>query len=221
MKKAVFSLAVSALAALTSIVSAGEDVKRPYDGYDGYYRHNFSKDAYATPHLDWADKLTGKRLNILFINDEGGIVRHDIEFVRRFGVDWQIANPLGQEGIYEDAVSGGKPSEKFAQFDKIMKANKFDVYVISNYLGTIPGNFMYEMLRQVKEEGKGLVVLGRAWTWGWLTKKCTPVPSAPDEIGDLAPLNDLPDYYLPPTDPEKAKTWKRPELDKLDRKSVV
>lgn len=133
-----------------------------YNGYNGWYRHNRPKDSVRTPHQDWFAKAA-KNPRVLFITGENGTWREMIEIADRFGFEaWYQPCFFGGSGTYMDAVTLGKPMDKYRQFESIL-AKKPDVLVMRVPSWTmgfdkIPARYRYEILRRVAHEGMGLVV---------------------------------------------------------------
>ena len=134
---------------------------KKYDGHNGWYRHNRIKDAVVTPHLDWCDKVIGKAPHPIFICGIGPNFREVVELEQRFEYDDPLFHPggFGATGIYQDPLSHGTFLDKQAQFETLMAKNP-DVIVVSGFsFSSIPAHYRYELLRRVRDEGVGLVLL--------------------------------------------------------------
>lgn len=135
---------------------------KEYDGYNGWYRHNRPKNGYKTPHLDWISKVAD-RPRVCFMTCYRGWFRECCEIADRFDLEaWYMPCAFGGSGVYEDAVSLGRPLDKYCQFESILQKNP-DVFYVTGRLEwdrSVPARYRYEVLRRVADEGKGLVFAG-------------------------------------------------------------
>lgn len=175
MEKAVEDLALTNIARLAENPSAplaplkmplaGKyDFNEPadYNGYSGWYRHNRPKDSVRTRHHDWFASAIN-RPRVFFLTGANGSWRDMIEIADRFGCEaWYQPCFFGASGTYEDAVTLGKPMDKYRQFESILAKNP-DVTVMNFPVWTMnfdkmPARYRYEILRRVAHEGMGLVL---------------------------------------------------------------
>ena len=168
---------INYLVAMTDLGSAGytgEKIELPYGGsydfsepkayrgYDGWYRHNRPKDGYRTPHQEWLPK-TAERPRVCFMSEEGGSFRECCEIADRFDLEaWYMPCVFGGSGVYADAVSLGRPMDKYRQFESILMKNPDVFYVATGWPRYrwdewVPARYRYELMRRVADEGKGLV----------------------------------------------------------------
>ncbi|MBO7720983.1 MAG: hypothetical protein J6T01_01100 [Kiritimatiellae bacterium] len=132
-----------------------------YDGYNGWYRHNRVKDAYVTPHLDWrAPEWKVKTPKVLFCTGFGAEFRDAIELEQRFDMEaYYFPGNFGETGVYRDPVSLGTHLDKRRQFETLLTKEP-DVFVFTGMnFDSVPSRYRYEILRRVRDEGRGLVVL--------------------------------------------------------------
>ena len=139
------------------------DEPSEYNGYSGWYRHNRPKNSVRTPHLDWFGGAA-KNPKVFFLTGSNGTWREMVEVADRFGCE-AFYQPcfFGASGTYEDAVTLGKPMDKYRQFESILAKNP-DVLVMhfpswTTSFDKVPARYRYEILRRVADEGMGLVLL--------------------------------------------------------------
>ena len=140
---------------------------KEFDGHNGWFRHNTVRGAYVTPHLVWARKLIGKAPHPLYVTPANALWRDAIETDQRFAFDDPLYHPggFGASGIYEDPVSLGTHMDKQKQFETLLAGNP-DVICLARWsMKDIPVKYRYEILRRVRDEGVGLVVMPRWSSW--------------------------------------------------------
>ena len=135
---------------------------KKYNGHNGWYRHNRIKNAYVTPHLDWCEKNIGEKSRPLFICGIGTAFREVIELEQRFGYEDALFHPggFGATGIYQDPLSHGTFLDKQAQFETLLEKNPNVIVLYGFTFDKIPAHYRYEILRRVRDNGVGLVLLG-------------------------------------------------------------
>ena len=167
---------------------------KEYDGHNGWYRHNFVRSAYPTPHLAWTvggdDPADGPY--ILFMPGFGATSRDCIEFAQRFGAaEYYFPGNFGATGIYQDPLSLGTFNDKHRQFETLLAKNPRLILPWGFDQGSWPAKYRYEVLRRVRDEGLGLVVVGGNGGFGDLTRKLKPDSAARRAIAARAPIAEF------------------------------
>jgi len=167
---------------------------KKFDGHNGWYRHNFIRSAYPTPHLAWTadgkDPAAGPR--ILFMPGFNATSRDCIEYTQRFGAeDLYFPGNFGATGIYQDPLSLGTYNDKQRQFETLLAKNPALVAVWGFEQGSWPAKYRYEVLRRVRDDGIGLVVVGGNGGFHDLTNKLKPDYAARREIAARAPVAEF------------------------------
>ena len=133
------------------------------NGFDGSWRYNIDPDAYRTPHLQWAQNRA-ERPKILFLTDFGsfGGVRDMVEYASRFACEPMfMTGLLGFETTYAKSLTLSSSEERVSQFETLLNKNP-DVLVVHGFkTATISTNYLYEIFRRVRDEGMGILVLGK------------------------------------------------------------
>ena len=135
---------------------------KTYHGYNGWYRHNRPQNGYRTPHLDWLACAAEKTPKVCFMTSDGSRFREACEIADRFPLEpLYFPGGFGAEGIYEDAVTLGRPLDKRRQFESLL-AKDPDVFLVDGWPRyewdkVIPAKYRFEILRRVADEGKGLI----------------------------------------------------------------
>ena len=170
---------------------------KEYNGYNGWFRHNRIKDAYVTPHLDWRTGRAAKKPRVLFLTNFGWGFRDAVELEQRFDIDALFfPGNFGATGVYEDPVSLGTYLDKQRQFETLL-AEEPDVFVLSTFRwNAIPARYRYEIVRRVRDEGRGLVLFGDRP--GKLLDKQPKDLVAARMFATRVPneAKDMPDFYL-------------------------
>ena len=177
----------------------------PY-GFNGFYRHNIDRTFPTSPHVDWADAgLAAKPPRVLFMTDRVSGVRAAKEFAARFPVeDLYFPGNFGESGVYEDPVSLGSSADKARQFETLL-AKDPDVFVFSGFPNAIPPKYLYEIFRRVRDDGKGLVVLGRSKLLNPF-KKYVADEDARRMLAEAVPFAELPGMRPPRVRPGDSRT---------------
>ena len=172
---------------------------KEYNGHNGWYRHNRIKNALVTPHLEWCPETIGPAPHPMFITGLNGTLREAVELEQRFAYEDALFHPggFGATGIYEDPLSHGTFLDKQAQFETLL-AKKPDVFVLQGfYFSRIPAHYRYEMLRRVRDDGVGLVLLGVGGVDRALTAKLTRDDAARRTLARLVPYAQVPGASCP------------------------
>ena len=172
---------------------------KEYNGHNGWYRHNPVRNAYVTPHLEWAPKLLGKSApRVWGVSKPDTSIRELVELDQRYCFE----DPLFQVGIhgasghFETAVTHGSAFDMQAQTETLLAKNP-DVICLSRIeLTKFPPRYLYEILRRVRDEGVGLVILTAGDVDGALPKqvKLERDPQLERAFAQRAPGKSLPGF---------------------------
>ena len=167
---------------------------KEFNGHNGWFRHNFIRSAYPTPHLAWTvsgkDPATGPK--ILFLPGFGTTARECIEFAQRFGAeDLYFPGGFGDTGIYQDPLSHGTYNDKHAQFETLLAKNPKLLVQWGFSDGAWPSKYRHEVLRRVRDEGLGLVIVGGAAGYNTLLRKLASSPDERHAVVARVPVNEF------------------------------
>ena len=168
-----------AKAALAEILSGGSGAVEPlplplagtydftppkeYDGYNGFYRHNPDPMKYMTAHHTW--RTDGSfRPRVLFLTGFDATLRDAVELAARFPIEASyFPGNFGATGIYQDPISLGGFIDKERQFESLLARNP-EIVVFDGFMyDKMPVHYKSELLRRVRDEGMGYVVLARPY----------------------------------------------------------
>ena len=177
---------------------------KEYDGHNGWYRHNPVRHAYVTPHLEWAPKLFGRPAPRLY-GLSGGVgtaIRELVEFDERY----EFTEPRFQAGVhgagghFETAVTHGTEFDKQAQTETQLAKNPEVICIVRDDFRKYPPRYLYEILRRVRDEGVGLVLLPQGDVDHALPKDVKPVrdEALEREFALRAPGRSLPGFAKVP-----------------------
>ena len=132
---------------------------KDYDGYNGFYRHNPDPKKYVTSHHPW--RTDGSfRPRVLFMTGFDATLRDAIELAERFPIEASyFPGNFGATGIYQDPISLGGFIDKERQFESLLARNPEIVVFDGFRYDMMPVHYKAEMIRRVRDEGMGLVVL--------------------------------------------------------------
>ena len=136
---------------------------KEYDGYNGFYRHNPDPMKYMTAHHAW--RTDGSfRPRVLFMTGFDATLRDAVELAARFPIDaLYFPGNFGAAGIYQDPISLGGFIDKERQFESLLAMNP-EVVVFDGFMyDRLPVRYKAELLRRVRDEGMGYVVLARPY----------------------------------------------------------
>lgn len=146
---------------MTLALAGTYDFRRPaeYDGFNGFYRHNPDVAACIAERHPW--KTDGAfRPKTLFMTRFCHQLRDAVETAARFPLvaDYFPGN-FGAGGPYEIGVSLGDALSKARQFESLLARNPDVVVVDDFHCASIPLAYRVELLRRVRDEGMGIVLL--------------------------------------------------------------
>ena len=151
------------VAPLRLTLSGRYDLAPPakYDGFDGHYRHNPRLDAYVPPHPP--QRTFAHPPRVLFMTGFGSEIRDMAELANRFSMEALFfPGDFGRTGIYADFLSLGTFNDKERQFQTLLSRNP-DVFVFRGFAWQkVPAKYRTEILRRVRDDGRGLLFLGDA-----------------------------------------------------------
>ena len=136
---------------------------KEYNGYNGFYRHNPDPMKYKTDHHPW--RTDGSfRPRVLFMTGFDATLRDAVELVARFPIDaLYFPGDFGATGIYQDPISLGGFIDKERQFESLLAMNP-EIVVFDGFMyDKLPAHYKAELLRRVRDEGMGYVVLARPY----------------------------------------------------------
>ena len=132
---------------------------KEYDGYNGFYRHNPDPMKYVTVHHPW--RTDGSfRPRVLFLTDFDATLRDAMELAERFPIEaLYFPGNFGATAIYQDPITLGGFIDKERQFESLLARNP-EVVVFDGFrYDHLPVHYKAEMIRRVRDDGMGLVVL--------------------------------------------------------------
>lgn len=163
-----------------------------YDGHNGYYLHHLQR-TYPSPHFDWGRDLEDAPEIMFGVSYYGSRMRHVYELLQRVDLGGDVfttfwGQALGGHGAYDDPISGGTPNEAEARFGNLLRKRPDVVSFWDFKFANLRPDFRYEILRRMKDEGLGLLLIEPPWgATSAELKKLERLPEEEAAITALAP----------------------------------